>query len=1237
MAIVVLVSIAAGAIVTLVRGPWMWGSLLVLPAAAGLTILCLYRVNDSLLRRSLQLAILLSCAAHLLILVMTSLTVIFGSDLDQEKVVAVRQPQRKIIISNKANRFVIKQPQKHTVTESKVEPKKQKTTTKLQPQTIPVEVQEKQFERQVVKRERERITVPRVEKKPSNRSRNVNQVKPKVSRAVANPSSSAQPNKQNQVTQKKSSVEPAKTELKRRVSSRRSNAQMQSPTSSMKSRQPKPLASRRETKAAKISQRKDQSTARIRRPDTQIPKVALKSLDRGKTSKSKPTATKVPRPEASEANVANKRAAKSASRKTASKVKTGNRPVVQSATSRNQRPREALLTNTNPAATQRQPVSRVPNARSELNAVTNPAAASAATKRVTPQPQEVAITRSTIGRAGAGRSRNLERVVGGEASPIKIASDASSKRRASRPADNITMTALQQSPRMERGRSETSQRVLRNQNVQWARRTGAAEPAESTLQAAAARIDSAMADVVGRTAAEKGDSMLDVGPTKVIPELTSDRRGGGGLPELSSAVAASANVESGRKSNQVPTVATQLSGEGYKPAPAAPPTALVAEQNDQAGQLSRRVLQLTNGATRGQASMTDPDSSEADANRLADAAGGIAERRRGSNSDSAMTAELVAEVAEHGSTRSIIPKAPNVDGDIAFGSEGSNQAVVLETDDDQGDDSATTEIVRRATNTVTGGSLMGTASKIVASSMAGMPLMGDGAGQRRRISDRVAVLEGRDRANAATRSAVDNVPNVAGSLDLRPEVTDNPTEGVTNDLVEADSRAGKMDRQQFESTAVLPTAEVDINSEEGIGGLAETVSRRAGSVSDSITDADALSLTRDARFKRREFGGLPSVVPDAAIAKKAFRSRNPAALADSGPQTEAAIELGLEFLTRYQLADGSWTLGQFDTEDPLFQNQLNSDTAATGLALLAFQGAGYNHRQYKYSSQLKQAVDWLVANQSQSGGLYVETDKASNQACLMYSHAIAALALTEAYGMTQDPDLREPTQKALNYIESTQHAKKGGWRYFADRRRSTDTSVTGWMMMALKSGRLAGLDVDDGVLEKIDGWLRVAEDPNAKSQFRYNPYAADTAGKSRAHGRKASTTMTSVGLLMRVYTGWGPTDPRFLQGTDALLKQLPGDQDSRVRDTYYWYYATQVMKHAGGNRWEQWNDRLQPLLVGTQETSGPYRGSWHPFKPVPDRWGPQGGRLYVTTLNLLSLEVKYRLLPLYENTINTAK
>jgi hypothetical protein len=107
-----------------------------------------------------------------------------------------------------------------------------------------------------------------------------------------------------------------------------------------------------------------------------------------------------------------------------------------------------------------------------------------------------------------------------------------------------------------------------------------------------------------------------------------------------------------------------------------------------------------------------------------------------------------------------------------------------------------------------------------------------------------------------------------------------------------------------------------------------------------------------------------------------------------------------------------------------------------------------------------------------------------------------------------------------------------------------------------------------------------------------------------------------------------------VRGAEHLLKNLPamGTAAQSGRDTYYWYYATQVMFHMKGKYWQAWNERLHPLLVDRQVQSGPMAGSWDPGGPIPDRWGPHGGRIYVTTLNLLSLEVYYRHLPLYEST-----
>jgi hypothetical protein len=351
--------------------------------------------------------------------------------------------------------------------------------------------------------------------------------------------------------------------------------------------------------------------------------------------------------------------------------------------------------------------------------------------------------------------------------------------------------------------------------------------------------------------------------------------------------------------------------------------------------------------------------------------------------------------------------------------------------------------------------------------------------------------------------------------------------------------------------------------------------------------------------------------------------------AGAGPETEEAIELGLVYLSEVQTSDGRWTLEGAAEEDGL--PQLASDTAATGLALLAFQGAGYNHRQHQYADAISEGLEFLLQSQQPNGDLFVPMDEGSNRVVAYYSHGIAALALTEAYGMTQDPALREPAQKALDFIVETQHPKRGGWRYA--RHIGSDTSVTGWMMMALKSGDLANLDVPNDTYTQIHQWLDRAQLSDAKPHlYCYNPYAPDTPQPRQ--GRQPTPSMTSVGLLMRLYSGWRRDNPKMVRGANYLLETPPeiGTTSNPRRDTYYWYYATQVMFHMGGKHWNAWNQRLHPLLLRSQVREGELAGSWDPREPVPDRWAPFAGRLYVTAMNLLSLEVTYRYLPLYEDT-----
>jgi hypothetical protein len=57
---------------------------------------------------------------------------------------------------------------------------------------------------------------------------------------------------------------------------------------------------------------------------------------------------------------------------------------------------------------------------------------------------------------------------------------------------------------------------------------------------------------------------------------------------------------------------------------------------------------------------------------------------------------------------------------------------------------------------------------------------------------------------------------------------------------------------------------------------------------------------------------------------------------------------------------------------------------------------------------------------------------------------------------------------------------------------------------------------------------------------------------------------------------------------------------------------------------------MRKILVESQEKEGCAAGSWNPTQPTDDAWGAQGGRLMVTSLSCLTLEVYYRYLPLYQ-------
>lgn len=330
-------------------------------------------------------------------------------------------------------------------------------------------------------------------------------------------------------------------------------------------------------------------------------------------------------------------------------------------------------------------------------------------------------------------------------------------------------------------------------------------------------------------------------------------------------------------------------------------------------------------------------------------------------------------------------------------------------------------------------------------------------------------------------------------------------------------------------------------------------------------------------------------------------------------ESERAVERGLDWIVRHQRPDGGWSLdcsGQCKAPRCPQRPSMTSEVAGTGLALLPLLGAGHTHKEPgRYQQSIQKGLDFLRKLQDPDGAF--PFDDSGNTG--MYAHAIATMAVCEALGLTNDPELKKTARNAIGFIISAQSAENGGWRYRPG--QSGDTSVLGWQWFALRSAYLAGIEIPPPTVVAAQAYLNQAAADQMGATYSYMP------------GGKPTPVMTAEALLVRQYFGWPRKHPAMIEGAKMVVADLLASRD---RNVYYWYYATQMLHNMGGPAWNAWNQRVREALISLQSRSrGCDRGSWDSMLPSPDRWGTVAGRLYTTSLSLLTLEVYYRYLPLY--------
>ncbi len=322
----------------------------------------------------------------------------------------------------------------------------------------------------------------------------------------------------------------------------------------------------------------------------------------------------------------------------------------------------------------------------------------------------------------------------------------------------------------------------------------------------------------------------------------------------------------------------------------------------------------------------------------------------------------------------------------------------------------------------------------------------------------------------------------------------------------------------------------------------------------------------------------------------------PATAAPKHPDVQRVVSRGLDWLAGHQSRRGSWTAngGRYPT----------AMTAMAGIALLC---EGSTTTQGKYSANIRQAVDYLLAR-SRANGLIGDPREDDRYT---YGHGFSMLFLSQVLGEEEDLERREQIVDALTRAVvfcGQAQTNDGGWGYISakDGQGFDEGSTTITQVQGLRGCRNAGIPVPKEIVDKAIRYIQRCTLPDGGVQYNI-----------KGGGGRPAITAAAIACLFNA----GEYDSQLVPKLqDYCAKNLGALSTEGFGHWHYaHYYYSQVMYREGGKTWQEYRDKTYPRLVKEANPDG----SW-----------TQGhsyiGTVYTTAISLTILQLENAALPIYQ-------